>query len=148
VVALVLRGPQASNCDSAACIAEVGTVVAAAERVQDRRYGAKPIIPCGHDELVGTFGWSEPPGCTGPDVRSRIREARSNPSTSGHAAQAHAGLIWPAIWVLWRQRILRITTWSLAGSVLLRWSATWLAETDGALLPQPLRVNVTTSAIC
>ena len=54
----------------------------------------------------------------------------------------------PAMRVLWRQRILRITTRSLAGSVLLRRSATSLAETGGALLPQPLRMNVTTSAIC
>ena len=56
MVALVLSRPQASNSDSAACIAEVGTVVAAPQRVRDRRYGAKLIIPCGHDELVGTFG--------------------------------------------------------------------------------------------
>src|SRR5580658_6080424 len=46
------------------------------------------------------------------------------------------------------QRIRRMITSSLAASVLLRRSATSLAETAGALLPQPPRMNVTTSAIC
>ncbi len=47
-----------------------------------------------------------------------------------------------------RQRIFRITTSSPAGSVLLRRAATSPTETAGALLPHPLRMNVTTSAIC
>jgi hypothetical protein len=94
----------------------------------------------------------------GKDARTHWTHARGQPRCRRHAGTngprvnlfgaCHNVLIRRRKRLRRRQRILRITTRSLAGSVLLRKSATSLAETGGALLPQPLRMNVTTSAIC